>query len=182
MRLSTLTLLGFSFISPALALPRVDHEDVVVRNSPWLGTEGGIAQGRSIEKRVGAESVQCYDEGTKVWVVKVSETNDLTSCSLTVPCSFPLLTISAGRRYSGQTVTDGNTIWMRYDYGDISIYLSGTAINGCSFTVDDNCSRLLMLPVDKCNQSGENGKQGGIVTDICGQWRTDPGDNTGNDY
>ncbi|KAF8206891.1 hypothetical protein K438DRAFT_1756231 [Mycena galopus ATCC 62051] len=63
----------------------------------------------------------------------------------------------------------------RYNYGTFTAYVSGEAINGCSFVIDGNCNRLLRLPVDGCNTGGVNGKQGGYEIDLCGQWRTDPG-------
>ncbi|KAJ6472409.1 hypothetical protein C8R45DRAFT_936307 [Mycena sanguinolenta] len=59
----------------------------------------------------------------------------------------------------GSTVQNGQTVWARYDYGTFTVFVSGEAINGCSFVIDGNCNRLLRLPVDGCNTSGVNGKQ-----------------------
>ncbi|TDL15461.1 hypothetical protein BD410DRAFT_808885 [Rickenella mellea] len=59
----------------------------------------------------------------------------------------------------------------------MTMCVAGTTINGCSFTVDGNCNRLLRLPIDGCNTGGVNGKQGGFETDPCGQWTADPGSN-----
>ncbi|KAF7332492.1 putative LysM domain-containing protein [Mycena kentingensis (nom. inval.)] len=128
-------------------------------------TAPNAVNGRAgLTMREGSESVSCYDDGTKADRARLTSAIDKFCTD-----------------YGGRTVNDGDTIQERYDYGDITIFVSGTAINGCNFVVDDNCNRLLRLPVDKCNTGGENDKQGGVVTDICGQWRTDPGAN-GDDY
>ncbi|KAF8797753.1 hypothetical protein BYT27DRAFT_7237187 [Phlegmacium glaucopus] len=82
----------------------------------------------------------------------------------------------------GHFVAPGATIWARYDYGTFTILVSGKALTNCGgFTVDGNCNRLLRLPLDGCNTRGVNGKQGGFETDLCGQWRYDPGSN-GSDF
>ncbi|KAF5314419.1 hypothetical protein D9619_011999 [Psilocybe cf. subviscida] len=72
--------------------------------------------------------------------------------------------------------------YARYNYGTFTVLVSGTAMNNCGgFTVDGNCNRLLRLPLDECSTGGVNGKQGGYETDLCGQWRFDPGV-PGNDF
>ena len=66
------------------------------------------------------------------------------------------------------------------------------------FTIDDTCDRLLKLPLDLCNAGKDYNKKvcvervfffyisfayfliflwgkGGFETDLCGQWRFDPG-------
>ncbi|KAJ8095890.1 hypothetical protein PM082_022790 [Marasmius tenuissimus] len=44
------------------------------------------------------------------------------------------------------------------------------------FTIDGEYNGLLHQPVQyRCNTSGESGKQGGVMTDPCGQWIADPG-------
>ncbi|KAG6913789.1 hypothetical protein DXG01_004313 [Tephrocybe rancida] len=150
----------------------------------WLHVESGINDAGNttgIERRAGAEVVTCYNQGTKADRAPIISVID-DFCN---------------NRAIGRDVANGQTIWSRYQYGTISILVSGAAINGyalwrtnsqpisdekntiphisCNFKVDNNCNRLLRLPVDKCNTGGENGKQGGYVTDLCGQWRTDPG-------
>ncbi|KAG6822404.1 hypothetical protein H0H87_003450, partial [Tephrocybe sp. NHM501043] len=60
---------------------------------------------------------------------------------------------------NGKRLTDGQELKYRYKYGTFSVLVAAKAINGGSFVVDGNCNRLLRLPVDKCNTSGENGKQ-----------------------
>ncbi|KAH9477242.1 hypothetical protein JR316_0011168 [Psilocybe cubensis] len=138
----------------------------------WISVETGITMpGESIpgnttlEKRYGTEVLTCYNMGTKV---------DRAP-------STSVIDDWCNNRAIGQVVNNGQTIWARYNYGTFTILVSGEAINGCSFKVDGNCNRLLRLPLDGCNTSGENGKQGGYETDLCGQWRYDPGSN-GSDY
>ncbi|KAG7086867.1 hypothetical protein E1B28_002788 [Marasmius oreades] len=75
----------------------------------------------------------------------------------------------------GTHLNNGQEVSTVFEFGAVDYWLSAKAINGCSFTIDGNCNRLLRLPVDRCNTGGENGKQGGVMTDPCGQWRADPG-------
>ncbi|RDB20718.1 hypothetical protein Hypma_012092 [Hypsizygus marmoreus] len=118
----------------------------------------------SVNKRAGTEIVTCYNAGTRV------DRGPSTS-SIDDFCN----------RFKGQTLSNGQNVANRYDWGTFTILVSAEAINGCSFTIDGNCNRLLRKPVDECNTRGENGKQGGFVRDLCGQWRYDPGSN-GSDY
>ncbi|KIJ47023.1 hypothetical protein M422DRAFT_249334 [Sphaerobolus stellatus SS14] len=114
----------------------------------------------SLTKRVGTEVVSCYNFGTKAdRAPSISAIDDFCS------------------RVIGRQVNNGQTVSMRYNYGAFTILVSGAAINGCNFVIDGNCNRLLRKPLDGCNTKGENGKQGGTVTDLCGQWRYDPGSN-----
>ncbi|KAH9479031.1 hypothetical protein JR316_0007605 [Psilocybe cubensis] len=138
----------------------------------WISVETGITlPGESIPgnvtlaKRNGAEVVTCYDTGTQVDRAPATSVID-DWCN---------------NHAIGQVVKNGAIIWARYNYGSFTILVSGQAINGCSFKVDSNCNRLLRLPVDRCNTDGENGKQGGFETDLCGSWRFDPGSN-GSDF
>ncbi|KAJ6619422.1 hypothetical protein B0H10DRAFT_2026554 [Mycena sp. CBHHK59/15] len=101
--------------------------------------------------------VTCYNTGTKADRSPIVSVIDDWCGYVTVWC----------------TVTNGQTVWV--------VLVSGEAINGCSFVIDGNCNRLLREPVDQCNTGGVNGKQGGYETDLCGQWRTDPGSN-GSDF
>ncbi|KIJ25528.1 hypothetical protein M422DRAFT_273524 [Sphaerobolus stellatus SS14] len=117
----------------------------------------------SLSERVGAEVVSCYNFGTRTdRAPSISAIDDFC------------------RRVNGRQVNNGQSVSMRYNFGALTILVSGAAINGCNFVVDGNCNRLLRKPLDECNTSGENGKQGGIVTDLCGQWRYDPGSNGGD--
>ncbi|KAJ3506922.1 hypothetical protein NLJ89_g6591 [Agrocybe chaxingu] len=134
-------------------------------SAKWISVETADNTTHILEKRVGAEVVTCYNTGTRVD----------RAPSTSVIDDF------CNNRAIGQFVANGHTLYSRYDYGSFTIFVSGSAINGCSFTIDGNCNRLLRLPLDGCNTSGENGKQGGYETDLCGQWRFDPGSN-GSDF
>ncbi|KAF8955414.1 hypothetical protein BDZ97DRAFT_1825203 [Flammula alnicola] len=134
----------------------------------WLSVETGVTKAgntTTLAKRLGTEVVTCYNEGTTADRAPIVSVID-DWCN---------------NHAIGTFVSSGETIWARYDYGTFTVLVSGEAINGCTFTVDGNCNRLLREPVDQCNTGGVNGKQGGFETDLCGQWRTDPGSN-GSDY
>ncbi|KIJ34466.1 hypothetical protein M422DRAFT_263429 [Sphaerobolus stellatus SS14] len=114
----------------------------------------------SLTKRVGAEAVSCYNFGIRAGrASSISAIDDFC------------------RRYNGRRVDNEQSVSHRYGFGSFTILPSGAAINGCNFVIDGNCNRLLRKPLDECNTSGENGKQGGIVANLCGQWRYDPGSN-----
>ncbi|KAG6914933.1 hypothetical protein DXG01_014369 [Tephrocybe rancida] len=142
----------------------------------WLSVETGITEAgntTTIAKRIGTEVVTCYNTGTKADRAPIVSVID-DWCNL-------IEDLRLSNHAIGQHVSNGQTIWARYNYGTFTVLVSGAAINGCSFTVDGNCNRLLREPVDQCNTGGVNGKQGGFETDLCGQWRTDPGSN-GSDF
>ncbi|EAU82431.1 hypothetical protein CC1G_08182 [Coprinopsis cinerea okayama7 len=114
----------------------------------------------TLEKR--AEVVTCYNVGTKIdRKYAIMAINDF--CNVVM-----------GKYYS-----NNQEFAIRYTFGNEvpqSFLTSLKPINNCGgFTVDHNCGRLLRLPVDQCNTGGENGKQGGYMTDPCGTWRSDPG-------
>jgi len=137
-------------------------------SAKWLSVETGVTEGgntTTLAKRLGTEVVTCYNVGTKADRAPIISVID-DWCN---------------NHAIGMHVSNGQTIWARYNYGTFTVLVSGEAINGCSFTVDGNCNRLLREPVDQCNTGGVNGKQGGYETDLCGQWRTDPGSN-GSDF
>ncbi|RDB20652.1 hypothetical protein Hypma_012112 [Hypsizygus marmoreus] len=136
--------------------------------STWLSVEDVSsefnANATSLNKRLGPEIVTCYNAGTKVdRAPSVASIDDFCG------------------RIIGTYIPDGRTLAYRYDWGSFTILVSGQALNGCSFTVDGNCNRLLRLPLDGCNTGGENGKQGGYESDLCGSWTYDPGSN-GSDF
>ncbi|KAF8596125.1 hypothetical protein BDV93DRAFT_611084 [Ceratobasidium sp. AG-I] len=111
--------------------------------------------------RTGQENVGCYNIGTKSDRAPiVNAVNNFCNA------------------VTGQTFSNGRAVEYVYagnlDF-DIAIFVKAQVINGCTFVVDGNCARLLMKAVDSCNTSGENGKQGGVLTDACGQWTVDPG-------
>ncbi len=57
----------------------------------------------------------------------------------------------------------------------IHVVASLTVKPGCEFPIDyAKCERYLRAPVDSCNCSGENGKQGGTIENRCLKWRIDP--------
>ncbi|KAJ7790381.1 hypothetical protein B0H14DRAFT_2626047 [Mycena olivaceomarginata] len=129
----------------------------------WLSIEQGIRYHNSSDlvPRVGTEVVTCYGFGTKADRAPIISVID-DWCSKVI----------------GTHVPNNQEVWARYNYGTFTVLVSGKAINNCGgITIDGNCNRLLRLPVDKCNTGGENGKQGGYETDLCGQWNTDPGSN-----
>ncbi|KAJ8090021.1 hypothetical protein PM082_018600 [Marasmius tenuissimus] len=109
-------------------------------------------------ERVEPEIVDCYNAGTK------SDRLPFVS-AIDQWCATVI----------GKHLDNGQEVSTVFEFGDVDYWFSAKAINGCSFTIDGNCNRLLRLPVDKCNTGGENGKQGGVMTDPCGQWRADPG-------
>lgn len=70
----------------------------------------------------------------------------------------------------------GHVEHREYIWSSYKIIIEAKAEGSCSFRVDDNCGRLLRMPVDMCNTGGVNGKQGGYVYEVptCGWWRVDP--------
>ncbi|KAJ6559992.1 hypothetical protein B0H19DRAFT_1260659 [Mycena capillaripes] len=176
MKLSISALIAIAMTAPVYAgvVARVEG-DAIGAPAKWLSVEHGTTYGNStaLVPRSGTEVISCYNTGTAADRAPITSVID-DWCGHVI----------------GTTVTNGQTIWARYDYGTFTVLVSGAAINGfighseyssCSWVVDGNCNRLLREPVDQCNTSGENGKQGGVETDLCGQWRTDPGSN-GNDF
>ncbi|KAG6826856.1 hypothetical protein H0H92_014151 [Tricholoma furcatifolium] len=136
----------------------------------WISVETGVTEAGNtttldVAKRAGTEVVTCYNTGTKADRAPIVSVID-DWCN---------------NHAIGTHVSNGQTIWARYNYGTFTVLVSGSAINGGSFIVDGNCNRLLRLPVDQCNTGGVNGKQGGYETDLFGMWRTDPGSN-GSDF
>ncbi|KAJ7876013.1 hypothetical protein B0H13DRAFT_2055867 [Mycena leptocephala] len=163
---SALVAIAIAIAAPAYAavVARVEGEITGRAPSTWLNIEQGISYHndteRSLIPRVGTEVVTCYGFGTKADRAPIVSVID-DWCG----------------RVIGTRVNNGQTVWARYNYGSFTVLVSGAAINGCNFVIDGNCNRLLRLPVDRCNTGGVNGKQGGYETDLCGQWRTDPGSN-----
>ncbi|KAK7002400.1 hypothetical protein R3P38DRAFT_1733074 [Favolaschia claudopus] len=161
---SSVVALALVAAAPVLAavVARVEGEITDAVPGKWLSIEQGITYHNStsgpLVKRVGTEVVTCYGFGTKADRAPIVSVID-DWCGKVI----------------GTHVNNGQTVWARYNYGSFTVYVSGEAINGCNFVIDGNCNRLLRLPVDGCNTSGVNGKQGGYETDLCGQWRTDPG-------
>lgn len=59
--------------------------------------------------------------------------------------------------------------------GTVEIVLSLEIKPNCQWTWDlGECQRYLAVPTDACNCGGVNGKQGGVVTNNCYEWRIDP--------
>ncbi|KAJ7902946.1 hypothetical protein B0H13DRAFT_2026083 [Mycena leptocephala] len=110
----------------------------------------------ALQSRV--EVVTCYNVGTQL------ADQDINN-ALVEWCSA----------VKGTTLGPNGNIFRRTEIGNgFSVLLSATARPGCSFTIDDNCTRLLQEPLNQCNVNA-NDKQGGYETDPCGIWRTDPG-------
>ncbi|KAJ7692005.1 hypothetical protein B0H16DRAFT_1477833 [Mycena metata] len=170
MKLSISAVVAIAVAAPAYAAVVARIEGDITARTPltWLSIEQGITYKNSTETalvpRVGTEVVTCYNTGTKADRAPIVSVID-DWCGKVI----------------GTSVSNGQTVWARYNYGTFTVYVSGEAINGCGFTIDGNCNRLLREPVDQCNTGGVNGKQGGYETDLCGQWRTDPGSN-GSDF
>ncbi|KIJ26749.1 hypothetical protein M422DRAFT_272147 [Sphaerobolus stellatus SS14] len=152
---------AFAFLAPnaltvlatALPAPKTELKDLSTNDSET-----------SLTKRDGAEVVKCYNSGTRAdRAPSISAIDDFC------------------RRVNGVRVANGQSVSMRYTFGTYTILVSGAAINGGNIVIDGNCNRLLRKPLDECNMGGENGKQGGTVTDLYGQFRYDPGSN-GSDF
>lgn len=59
--------------------------------------------------------------------------------------------------------------------GTVTITISLQVKPGCSFEFNQNlCQHYLSVPADSCNCAGVNGKQGGIISNNCYNWRVDP--------
>ncbi|KAJ8093690.1 hypothetical protein PM082_009549 [Marasmius tenuissimus] len=114
--------------------------------------------------QIGPEVVSCYNDGTKANRLDFVTAIDQWCTTI-----------------NGTNLNNGQEVSTMIAKNGIEYYLYVKAINGCNITVDCNCNRLLRRPVDSCNTNDDNGKQGGIMTDSCGQWRADPGRN-GNVY
>ncbi|TDL14752.1 hypothetical protein BD410DRAFT_845758 [Rickenella mellea] len=117
---------------------------------------------RDLAKR--DEIVTCYNIGSKIDRVFATAAIDAWCASI------------IGQFWPSGTAKNTMFTWLG---SPMTMYVAGSTINGCSFTVDGNCNRLLRLPIDGCNTGGVNGKQGGFETDPCGQWTADPGSNGG---
>ncbi|KAF7341907.1 hypothetical protein MSAN_02046400 [Mycena sanguinolenta] len=114
-----------SFISGlvAIAVAVPIHASVVARvegeitDAPakWLNVETGISyrNNTALVPRVGAEVVTCYGFGTKADRAPIISVID-DWCGKVI----------------GTTVTNGQTVWARYDYGTFTVLVSGEAING----------------------------------------------------
>ncbi|TDL15468.1 hypothetical protein BD410DRAFT_902570 [Rickenella mellea] len=104
----------------------------------------------------------------------------ISACKPKIDRAFAVAAIDAwcnsiiGQFWPSGTAKNAMFTWLG---SSMTMCVAGTTINGCSFTVDGNCNRLLRLPIDGCNTGGVNGKQGGFETDTCGQWTADPGSN-----
>ncbi|KAH9845616.1 glycoside hydrolase family 55 protein [Teratosphaeria destructans] len=59
--------------------------------------------------------------------------------------------------------------------GIVDITISLEINDKCDWTWNENeCKKYLSVPTDSCNCGGENGKQGGVVSNNCYTWRIDP--------
>ncbi|KAF9036060.1 hypothetical protein BDZ89DRAFT_1130202 [Hymenopellis radicata] len=154
-----------ALVAVAMAIAAPTYAAVVARAEgelKWLSIEQGITYENStaLVPRAGTEVVTCYNFGTKADRSPIVSVID-DWCGQVI----------------GTSVSNGQTVWARYNYGTFTVLVSAQAINGGNWVIDGNCNRLLRLPVDGCNTGGVNGKQGGYETDLYGQWRTDPGSN-----
>ncbi|KAJ7171456.1 hypothetical protein C8R46DRAFT_1262961 [Mycena filopes] len=162
MQISILALIALAIAAPvhSSVIARVEGQIPDIVPAKWLSIEEGISYDNtslSLVPRVGAEVVSCYNSGFPAnRAPLISAIDDW--CGKVI----------------GTTVTNGQTLLAYYNFGTFVVSLSAKAINGCNFVIDGNCNRLLRLPVDKCNTGGENFKEGGFVTDSCGQWTLDP--------
>ncbi|KAJ7314299.1 hypothetical protein DFH08DRAFT_821655 [Mycena albidolilacea] len=140
--------------------------------TPWKSSGIEFSNSTGLLPRTGAELVTCYNEDTQANRAPIiAVIGDF--CSQVI----------------GITINNGATVYNRYSYGYYTVLVSAEAIDGLTgpnlflfpAVPYGNCGRLLRLPVDQCDTSGENGKHGGFETDACGQWRVDPGGD-GSDY
>ncbi|KAF7307904.1 Glycosyl hydrolases family 18-domain-containing protein [Mycena kentingensis (nom. inval.)] len=161
------------FLLAAVAAAATTALAASVRRDPeWLILGEGVAVSSAndtqiaMEKRAGTEVTHCYNAGTAVRRDKI----------------IPLVDEFCARN-KDVSVSNGQTVWTRYGSADgtFTVLISGSAINGCNFLIDNNCGRLLRMPLDNCNTNTVTAKQCGYETDSCGQWRVDPGSN-GSDF
>lgn len=60
-------------------------------------------------------------------------------------------------------------------FGTVDITISLEIKSKCNWTYNFNeCIEYLAVPENSCNCNGVNGKQGGVVTNNCYEWRMDP--------
>ncbi|RDB20744.1 hypothetical protein Hypma_012109 [Hypsizygus marmoreus] len=157
----------FTTILLSLGTLVLSVKGAAVPPSTWISVEDVSSEfngnATSLNKREGAELITCYNAGTKIdRASSIASIDDFCA------------------KHIGQELKDNEVVSFRYDWGSFTILISGQAVNGCSFTIDNNCNRLLRKPLDECNTGGENGKQGGFESDICSTWRFDPGSNGGD--
>ncbi|KAJ8096269.1 hypothetical protein PM082_011423 [Marasmius tenuissimus] len=123
-----------------------------------LAATGAFASPTSAQ--IGPEVVSCYNGGTRgnrlAFVTAIDEW-----CAI----------------INGTNLVNGQEVSTMIAKDGVEYYLFVKAINGCNYTIDCNCNRLLRRPVDSCNINDDNGKQGGVLTDSCVEWRADPGRN-----
>ncbi|KAJ7150714.1 hypothetical protein C8R46DRAFT_1043520 [Mycena filopes] len=163
MQLSLFALIALAIAAPvhSSVFARVEGQIPDIAPAKWLSIEESISYDNTsltLAPRVGAEFVACFNSGTRADRAPIISVID-DWCGKVI----------------GTTVTNGQTLSARYSFPAFTVFVSAKAINGCNFVIDGNCNRLLRLPVDKCDTSGENSKRGGVETDSCGQWTTDPG-------
>ncbi|RDB20639.1 hypothetical protein Hypma_012105 [Hypsizygus marmoreus] len=170
----------FTTILVSLGTLVLNVKGATVSPSTWVSIEDTSSafngNATSLNERAGTEIVTCYNAGTKAsrsWPVRF-EHRRLLQVSPFVTCQLNHLIRAHRSSVMGQTLTNGQKVERRYNWGSFTILVSGEAINGCSFKIDGNCNRLLRKPLDECNTKGVNGKQGGFVRDLCGQWSGHP--------
>ncbi|TDL14750.1 hypothetical protein BD410DRAFT_845757 [Rickenella mellea] len=137
-------------------------KDLIIVSS----SDNATISGRDLAGRapLPGETVTCYNVGSKI------------DRSFAVAAIDSWCASIIGQFWPSGTAKSMMFTWLG---SPMTMYVAGSTINGCSFTVDDNCNRLLRLPIDGCNTGGVNGKQGGFETDQCGLWTADPGSNGG---
>ena len=130
-------------------------------------------------------SVKCYNGGQRTEHDGIDNT-DRSFCNQIRPAG------SASRRRSlistldkrdDSTVLEGGYFYefefelptKRGDWTMVNIVIWQTVMEGCEWIWDfDECMNYLNMPVDSCNCGGVNGKQGGVVPNICYTWRIGP--------
>lgn len=126
--------------------------------SPLLLSTLALAAPNLQPRQTRSERVDCYNVGAGMSAEKLVH-------AIGVFCK-PL---------QGQIFKDGRLESRTFKYADRKVIIEMRAEPGCSFTVDDNCYRLLKLPLQRCN-GGSEVKQGGLVVEepMCGWYRIDP--------
>ncbi|KPM42819.1 hypothetical protein AK830_g3766 [Neonectria ditissima] len=114
-------------------------------------------------------SLECYDEG---W----DEDHVRADNAIKSYCNSPKKKIEdtgiapEDFFHEGKYEFPVKNMWSPTEY-----VISLEVAHGCEWLSDmDQCTKYLLGPIDACNCGGENGKQGGEVSNGCLTWRIDP--------
>ncbi|WYZ43360.1 hypothetical protein EsH8_VI_001059 [Colletotrichum jinshuiense] len=136
----------YTELGPSVSIPRSEPPSTLPRSDVELVS------------RASMETVTCYNIGTAIPKSFAEE-------SITQFCE----------KVKGSSWGPNSEFFQYFTQDNVRIRLSGATINGCSWTVDDNCSRLLDKIMHSCDKDMVDAKRGGFLVDSCGLWRADPG-------